>query len=350
MDRGDEVGVAGRARSGSTGRGPRARSPRSSGRRASQTRRPCQIRRCGKRAQSARGTIFWRSRSILTGSSWRVSPSRCESRRTCVSTTMPCAWPSSAATTFAVLRATPGSRMSSSSVRRNLAVELLEQHVHRPADRLRLLPEEAGRVDVPLELLLRDGEVVLGLAVLLEQPLGHAVDVRVRRLRREHHRDEELEIRAEAERDLRVRVLLGEPLDDRPDPLPPPPEPAPARLADVATRHGARPRSARSSRPPSGGSSSSVRYSLGDSATRRIAATAASTSYSVRRSSTSGPSKRPERARRPSNGMPTLPALTTRGPFGRRGRTARACDRRRRGPRRRRRGARRSVLVRRRRA
>ena len=35
-----------------------------------------------------------------------------------------------------------------------LAVELFEQHAHRAADRLRLLAEEAGRVDVLLELLL----------------------------------------------------------------------------------------------------------------------------------------------------------------------------------------------------
>ena len=95
--------------------------PSQRGRRASQTRRPCQISRCGKRAQSARGTSLIRSRSIFTGSSWRVSPSRCDSRRTCVSTTMPCGSPRSAATTFAVLRATPGSRRSSSNRSRHLA-------------------------------------------------------------------------------------------------------------------------------------------------------------------------------------------------------------------------------------
>ena len=100
------------------------------------------------------------------GSSCRVSPSRCESRRTCVSTTIPCACPSSAATTFAVLRATPGSLTSSVEPRRHLAVELLEQHPHRAADRLRLLPEEARRVDVALELLLRHRQVVLGLRYL----------------------------------------------------------------------------------------------------------------------------------------------------------------------------------------
>src|SRR5438876_381175 len=82
-----------------------------------QTRRPCQIRRCGKTPQSERGRSRARSRSILTGSSCRVKPSRCESLRTCVSTTTPCGSPSSAATTLAVFRATPGSRSSSSSRR-----------------------------------------------------------------------------------------------------------------------------------------------------------------------------------------------------------------------------------------
>ena len=72
----------------------------------------------------------------------------------------------------------------------NLTVVLLDQHLHGAAQGLRLLPEEAGRVDVALELLDRDGEVVLGPAVLLEQPLRDAVHVHVRRLRREHHRDE----------------------------------------------------------------------------------------------------------------------------------------------------------------
>ena len=114
-------------------------------------RRPCQIRRCGNRAQSSRGTSRIRSRSILTGSSWR-SPRRCESRRTWVSTTIPCASPRSAETTFAVFRATPGSR-SSSSNRRHLAVELVDEPLHGAAQRLRLLPEEARGEDVALELL-----------------------------------------------------------------------------------------------------------------------------------------------------------------------------------------------------
>ena len=66
---------------------------------------------------------------------------------------------------------------------RHPAVELLDQHPHRAADRLRLLAEEAGLVDVALELLDRHGQVVLGPAVLDEQLLRDLVDVDVRGLR-----------------------------------------------------------------------------------------------------------------------------------------------------------------------
>ena len=95
--------------------------------------------------QFARGTSRIRSRSIFTGSSCAREAEPLRSRRTCVSTTTPCGSPSSAATTFAVLRATPGSRTSSSTVRGHPPVVLLDQHPHRAAQRPRLLPEEAGR-------------------------------------------------------------------------------------------------------------------------------------------------------------------------------------------------------------
>ena len=85
------------------------------------------------------------------------------------------------------------------------------------------------RTDVVLELLDGHGEVVLGLAVLLEQRLRDAVDVHVGRLRGEHHGDEQLEVGAEAQRDRRVRVRGREPLDDRQDPLALRPD-APPRL------------------------------------------------------------------------------------------------------------------------
>ena len=117
------------------------------------------------------------------------------------------------------------------------AVELLQQHPHRAADRLRLLAVEPRGEDVPLELLDRDGEIVLRPAVLLEEPLGDAVHVHVGRLGGEHHRDQELDVAAEAKRDRRVGVLLREALDDRPDPVSAPAETAPTGLRDVATRH-----------------------------------------------------------------------------------------------------------------
>ena len=120
---------------------------------------------------------------------------------------------------------------------RHDAVELLEQHAHRAADRLRLLPVEPGLEDVLLELLLRNGEVVLRAPVLDEELLGDAVDVHVGRLRREHHGDQQLDVAPEVQCDLGVGVLGGESLDDRPDPLPPRSETAASRLRDVATRH-----------------------------------------------------------------------------------------------------------------
>ena len=72
------------------------------------------MRRFGKRAQSAAAGAL-KSRWIFTGSCLRVRPSRRREPRTWVSTTIPCACPSSPRTTFAVLRPTPGSWTSSSS-------------------------------------------------------------------------------------------------------------------------------------------------------------------------------------------------------------------------------------------
>ena len=143
--------------------------------------------------RAARASI--RSRSIFTGSSWRVSPSRCESRRTCVSTTIALRVAELGGDDVRRLARDAGKPQQLVERPRHLAVVLLDQHPHRPAQRLRLLPEEPGREDVALELLHRHGEVVLGSPVLLEQVLGDAVDVHVGRLRREHHRDEQLERR-----------------------------------------------------------------------------------------------------------------------------------------------------------
>ena len=169
----------------------------------------------------------------------------------------------------------------------HLSVELLEEHSHRAPDRLRLLPVEAGRVDVALELLRRHGQVVLGPPVLAKQILGDAVHVHVGRLCREHHGDEEIEVGGEAERDRRVGVLGGEPLDDRPDPLGTAAEPSTSGLADVATCH----EGSRSARPPRRPSSHHGARRERDRRTpgkpaRSSRSSELSTSYSVRRSST----------------------------------------------------------------
>ena len=123
---------------------------------------------------------------------------------------------------------------------RHATVELLNQHPHRAAQRPCLLAEETRREDVAFELLLRHREVVLRPRVLLEQLLRHAVHVHVRRLRGEHHRDEQLEVVAELQRDRCVLMLGGEPLDDRPDPLLLRTD-ALSRLVDVASCHAPNP-------------------------------------------------------------------------------------------------------------
>ena len=198
---------------------------------------------------------------------------------------------------------------------RNLAVELLDEHPHGASDRLRLLAEEPGRIDVSLELLDGHREVVLGLPVLGEERGRHPVHVHVRRLRREHHRDEELEIAPEAQRDLRVRVLLGQSLDDRDDAVATTPEAAPS-LADVATRHGAT-RSTRWSpsgpvdraEDPISSSSMSGRSGAPHRSDRRLDVV-----LGVAELDSSGPSNAQNAPRSPSYGIPTLPGLTIRRP------------------------------------
>ena len=153
-----------------------------------------------------------------------------------MSTTTPCALPRSADDDVRRLARDAGQPEQVVEPRRHLAAVVLDQDAHRAAQRLGLLPEEAGGEDVALELLDRHREVVLGSAVLDEEILRDAVDVHVRRLRREHHGDEQLERAAERQRDRRVGVLDGEPLDDRPHARPLRPDPPPG-LVDVAPRH-----------------------------------------------------------------------------------------------------------------
>ena len=134
------------------------------GLRAMQTRRPCQISRCGKTPQYSRGTRRCRSRSILTGSSL---PREAEALREPAHVRVDDDALRVAELGRDDVRGLPrDARQARELVEgaRHLAVEVLDQHLHRPADRLRLLAEEAGGPDVVLELLDRHGEVVLGPA------------------------------------------------------------------------------------------------------------------------------------------------------------------------------------------
>ena len=208
------------------------------GRRASQTRRPCQIIRCGKRGQSSRGTSLIRSRSIFTGSSSFVKP---EPLREAADVRVDDDALGVPELGRHDVRSLPRNARKLDELierRRYLAVEIVDEHPHRPAQRLRLLPVEARREDVALELFLRHREVVLGCVVLLEERRGHPVHVHVGGLRGQHHRDEQLERARERERDRRIRVLDGKPLDDRPDALLLRPD-ALTGLADKAAGHGA---------------------------------------------------------------------------------------------------------------
>ena len=216
---------------------------------------------------------------------------------------------------MAVFRATPGSLYEILQPPRNLPVELLAENAHGSSDRLRFLTEEARGIDVALELFHRNGQIVLRCAVLPKERGCDLVHIHVRRLGREHYRDEELEVRAEAECNLCVGVLHRQPLDDRADPLATSSEAPTAGLANVATRHGSS-RTRRSPCPNRAG-----RAGAPGASRRRVhqarewTATVASTSYSVCRNSTSGPRSAQNAPRLPSYGMPTLPGFTRRSPL-----------------------------------
>jgi hypothetical protein len=98
----------------------------------------------------------------------------------------------------------------------DLPAELAEDLLTASADRLRLLPEEAGLVDVFLELGNRDGEVVLGSAVFREEAARDLVHPFVLRLGGEDGRDEELERASELEGGSPVGVRLGKLRQDLP--------------------------------------------------------------------------------------------------------------------------------------
>src|SRR5437899_2831487 len=115
------------------------------------TRRPCWMSVWENQVHLARGTSAIKSRSIFTGSCSFVRPSSVERRCTWVSTTTPSLFPKAVpSTTLAVLRPSPGSCTSSYMVAGTVP-PCRSQGLRHAEDRLRLVAEESGAVNLLLE-------------------------------------------------------------------------------------------------------------------------------------------------------------------------------------------------------
>ena len=176
------------------------------GLRATHQRRPCWIMRWLKATHSRRGTTAIRSCSIFTGSFWRVSPSRRLTRATWVSTTIPEAMPKAVPRmTLAVLRPTPGSSTSCSSLVGHLAVVLLDQHAAGGLDVLGLVAEKAGALHGLFQLGQRRGGEMGRTGILAKQRRRDHVDPLVGALGREDRGHQQFQRRLEVQRALGLR-------------------------------------------------------------------------------------------------------------------------------------------------
>ena len=164
--------------------------------------------------QCWRGTSFIRSRSIFSGSVWRVRRSRCESRTTCVSTTMPSSFP----------KGCPGPRSRFSGPRpaapavrpsfpaRGLCIS--RRAPPPPRDALGFVPEEAGGTNCILHLVLLSVCVSCGAAVFREKRRSDKIDPLVRALGGENCRDQQLQGIAKIQFAARAWINLGQNLDE----------------------------------------------------------------------------------------------------------------------------------------
>ena len=139
------------------------------GRRASQTRRPCQISRCGKPAPvGARDELD----EVALDLDRILLPRQPEPLREAAHVRVDDDALRVAELGRDDVRGLPRDARAAAAARRSSAGPRRRTPPGAPAshpDRLRLLAEEAGRVDVLLELLARHREVVLRPPVLLEQ-------------------------------------------------------------------------------------------------------------------------------------------------------------------------------------
>ena len=100
-------------------------------------------------------------------------------------------------------------------VRRDLAAVIAYQCLGHAHERLRLCAEESGRVNLRFEFLGGGLCESAGVAVPLEQRRCHEIDALVRRLCREHRRNEQLERVGVVQFRIRVRMLPFERVEDR---------------------------------------------------------------------------------------------------------------------------------------
>ncbi len=161
---------------------------------------------CRTRASTPRrGSAAHNCCSTTSGSSDFAMPIRLATRSTCRSTGSPgtpSAWPR---TTLAVLRPTPGSSTSASIVLGTLAAVVLRQRRRHADEGTGLRAEEAGGLDLRLELGGRRPRERAGVGISLEQRRRDLVDALVGALRRENRRDEQLVRRREIQLGVGIR-------------------------------------------------------------------------------------------------------------------------------------------------
>ena len=112
------------------------------------------------------------------------------------------------------LAADAGQRRQRVHVGRHLAAVRAEQGLRHAQEHLGLLPEEAGGDDLRLELRGRRRGEPLRIGIALEERRRDLVHARVRRLRREDRRDEQLERRREVELRRGVGMLAVQAVQD----------------------------------------------------------------------------------------------------------------------------------------
>ena len=102
--------------------------------------------------------------------------------------------------------------------RRDFSGVALDESVGHSGERLRLGPEEAGRLNLRFELVGRRPRQRARVRISLEEGRRDAIDPLVGALRRQNRRDEQLVRVAEVELGERARVLALELLEDLADP------------------------------------------------------------------------------------------------------------------------------------